>query len=107
MEKARRTDFVKTINSQYSAFCKSREITPTQRGFAEYIVNRNLITDLTIKRFLVVDKYPSALDGSLGIKRSAMWSLEDLLNISFSSIEVYLRRHIKDFKHENRLIAKS
>jgi hypothetical protein len=106
-EERRRVDFIKTIESQYINFCKSREIKPTTKGFAEYLINRNLIPDLTIKRFLVVDKYPHALGESLGIKRVAMWNLEDILNVSYSTIRVIIKRHIADFRHKNRLVPKN
>jgi hypothetical protein len=107
MESQRRNDFIKTIESQYQNFCKSRETTPTVKGFAEYLINRSLITDLTIKRFLVVDKYPAALGKFMYIKRVAVDFLEDSLGIPYSTIQVYIKRHIKDFKHQNRLIPKS
>jgi hypothetical protein len=111
-EERRRVDFIKTIESQYINFCKSREIKPTTKGFttkgfAEYLINRNLIPDLTIKRFLVVDKYPHALGEHLFIKQSAMWSLEDTIGVSVTSIKTYLKRFNKTFRLKNRLIPKS
>jgi hypothetical protein len=106
-EERRRVDFIKTIESQYTNFCKSREIKPTTKGFAEYLINRNLIPDLTIKRFLVVDKYPHALGEHLFNKQSAMWSLEDTIGVSVTSIKTYLKRFNKTFRLKNRLIPKS
>ena len=108
MEEARRKDFAETIEAEFQAFCKSNDKDPTPKEFIEYLINRNLVKDLTIKRFLVVTKYPNIFHNeSMGIKDVAMWNLENLLGVSYSSIRVYLDRHIKDFRYKNRLIRKS
>ena len=74
METAK-ADFLKTINEQYHYHCQSKDKTPNTQDFLEYLMERNLINDLTIKRFVVVNAYPEALN-NLGIKRTAVWEID-------------------------------
>jgi hypothetical protein len=60
-------------------------------------MQRSLITDLSIKRFVVVNAYPQAFD-NLGIKQNAIWEIEERFDIPESTVKVYLARHQKDFR---------
>jgi len=102
-----RTEFTKVISAQYEAYCKSKEVKPTSEGFAVYLVNRSLVTDLTIKRFLVIDKYPFALSENMGIKKCAIWQLEEEVNSSYSTIRTILDRFQSFFMIKDRLNRKT
>jgi len=102
-----RTEFTKVISEQYEEYCKSKEVDPTPKGFATYLVNRSLVTDLTINRFLVIDKYPTILAKNMGIKQSACWELEDIVGLKFSSIRLIIKRFSTAFRLKSRIVPKS
>lgn len=104
---ATRTEFTEVISAQYNEYCKSREVEPTSKGFAEYLVNRTIVTDLTINRFLVIDKYPGALSQNMGIKRAACWDLEDIVGLKYPSIRLIIKRFATAFRMKSRLIPKT
>jgi hypothetical protein len=106
MEETRR-DFTESIEQQYKDYCKLREIEPTIRGFSVYIVNRNLVTDLTINRFLVIDLYPHLLQKNLGIKQVTCWELEDHVGLKYASIRLILKRFQTHFRHKQRIVPKT
>ena len=106
MEETRR-EFVKTINLQFIDYCKSKDKEPTPEEFATYLVNRTLISDLTVKRFLVVDKYPHVLSANMGVKQVAIWQLEEEVKCSFSTIKTYLDRFQTFFRVKDRVNSKS
>lgn len=101
-----RGEFIKTIKQQYETYCDVKGIEPTLQGFGTYMVNRNLITDTTIKRFIVVDKYPESLRDNMGIKTVAMYDLEDKFNINYSSIRYYIAKFQSAFRLKSRVISK-
>ena len=102
MEGTRR-EFIDTITLQYKQHCKSKDIEETIEGLAVYIVNRNLVTDLTINRFLVIDKYPQQLQINYGIKKLAIWALEDIVGVKCTTIRIYLDRFQTHFRYKDRL----
>jgi hypothetical protein len=102
-----RSEFLKTITKQFVSWCKSKELEPTNEMFCEYLINRNLIIDRTINRFLVVDKYPEALAKSLGIKKFAIWQIEEEIGVKESTIKVILNRFQSFFRLESRVTSKS
>ena len=102
METTRR-EFVNTISIQFKEWCKLKGLEPNSELFSEYLINRNLITDRTINRFLVVDKYPEALDKHLGIKKYAIWDIEDQVGVKESTIKVILNRFLKYFMIKRKM----
>jgi len=105
MENTRR-EFLNTIQKQYKEFCKSKGVEETVQGFSEYLINRNLIKDLIIRMFLVVDKYEEALKDNLEIKHLAVWALEDIVGLKETRIKTILKHNRLDFRHRERLIPK-
>lgn len=95
---AAKSEFLKVVNRQFEQHCKSKEIEPSSEYFLEYLLKRNIITDLIIKRFVVVTAYPEALSMNMSVKKLAIWQLEDKFDISDSSIKQYLQRHQEDFR---------
>lgn len=91
-------DFKEIINSDFLSWCKLKKKEPTNEALVEYLLSRRLITDLTIKRFVVVSKYPEMLSDSMGIKAVAVWNLEDKYKIPESTIKVILRRFQSFFR---------
>jgi hypothetical protein len=91
------TDFLKIVSAQYKQHCDSQGKETNHEEFLEYLLNRNFITDKTIKRFVVVTAYPEALQ-NLGIKRTAIWEIEEKYSVSESTIKVYLKRFQQFFK---------
>jgi len=61
------------------------------------MLNRSLIPDKIIKRLVVITSYPQALD-NLGIKKLAVWELEERFDIPERTVKHYLARHVNDFK---------
>ena len=61
------------------------------------------IKDITINRFIVISKYPEALNENLGIKKFAIWDLEEKVSVKESTIRVILKRFQKAFKFRERL----
>ena len=94
---AARTEFATVIEKQYQEHCKTNEKTPSTEDFLQYLMQRSLITDLSIKRFVVVNAYPQAFD-NLGLKQNAIWELENKFNVPESTVKVILARHQKDFR---------
>lgn len=99
MEAAKR-EFKQIINKQYLQHCESQGKEPNQEDLLEYLMNRNFIRDLDIKRFLIVTAYPLALD-NLGLKTNAIWELEDKYEVSESTIRCYLERFQTYFRLKN------
>jgi hypothetical protein len=106
MEETRR-EFTKVISKQYEDYCKSKEVEPTTEGFATYLVNRTMVNDLTIRRFLVVDRYPIVLSENMNIKQCAIWQLEEEVNASFSTIRTILDRFQSFFRVKSRVKCNS
>lgn len=104
---ATRSDFSKVIYGQYKDRCKLQEIEPTIEGLVVYLINRNLITDLTINRFLIIDKYPLALAQNAGVKQLACWQLEDEVGLKFASIKLIIKRFSTYFRHKQRVVPKN
>lgn len=95
---AAKNDFREIVSTEFLNWCKSKDIEPNHDALLSYLLDRNIITELTIKRFVVVSKYPFVLAENLDIKRAAMWQLEDMYNISESTIKVILKRFQSYFR---------
>ena len=95
-----------TIQKQYTRYCKEKEIEETVQGFSEYLINRNLIKDLIIRMFLVVENYEKAFQDNLEIKHLAVWALEDVVGLKETRIKTILKHNREDFRLRNRLIPK-
>lgn len=85
-------EFIKTIDSDFERWCESKEIEATNELFLLYLIERNIIEEKTIKRFVVVKNYPSALEENLGIKAAAIWQLEEKTGVNGSTIKSWLDR---------------
>lgn len=95
--KAAREQFLKVVNDQFQEHCKSREIEPSAENFLDYMLNRSLIPDKIIKRLVVITAYPQALN-NLGIKKLAVWEIENKYDIPEPTARYYLAKHVNDFK---------
>ena len=102
-----RHEFVKVIQKRYNEHCKIKGIEPTIEGFAVYIVNRRIVTDLTINRFLVIDLYPHLLAENMNIKQATIWDLEARVGLKFASIKNIIKRYQKLFRRKDRVIPNS
>ena len=102
-----RTEFIETITAQFEQWCKQTENEPSHSLFAQYILNRSLICDKTVKRFLVIEKYPKLLEENKNIKRSAIWDLEEIVDLKERQIFSILDKYSVHYRLQNRLIAKS
>jgi len=101
-----RNEFIEILLLQFNEFCSREKQPATNENFVRYIVNRNIIKDITINRFVVISKYPEALQDNFGIKRFAIWQLEEQVSVKESTIKVILKRFQKAFRFKNRLIPK-
>lgn len=99
-----RGEFIKIVQEEYTNYCKARGEKETIQGYSEYLLNRNLVTDKTINRFVVISKYPIALEENLGIKKMAVYSIQDVVPLSFRSIISILKHYATHFRNEKRLI---
>jgi len=99
-------EFRATINEQFNRYCNLKEIEPTFDLFTEYLIARNLIEKNTIKKFLVIDKYPEALSNNFGSKTIAIYELEDRFGASFGAIRKYLDRFSTYFRIKEDLNPK-
>ncbi|OED34709.1 hypothetical protein AB832_06970 [Flavobacteriaceae bacterium (ex Bugula neritina AB1)] len=106
MESVRR-EFVDTIQEEYNNYCKARGEEPTINGFSEYLINRKIINDKTVNRFLVVSKYPELLRKNMGSKYIAILELEDIVSVKNSTIRGYIQHFCKFFRLEKRVIHKT
>jgi hypothetical protein len=102
MEKTRQ-EFINTIQLLYKEFCKEKGTEETVEGFASFLVNKSLILDKTINRFLIVEKYPATLKKNLGIKQIAIWDLEEVVPLKETSIRAIIKDFAVEFVHRNRL----
>ena len=99
-----RREFLNTIQKDYYKHCKEVNIDPSVNGFSEYLINRNLIKDLIIRMFLVVDKYKGALEKNLDIKYLAIWELEEEIGLKETRIRTILKHNTDDYRLQNRVI---
>ena len=104
MEKTRQ-EFVSTIQLLYKEFCKAKGATETVGGFASFLVNKSLIPDKTINRFLIVEKYPATLKKNLGIKQIAIWDLEEVVPLKETQIRAIIKDFAVEYVHSNRLYS--
>jgi len=95
---AAKHDFRQIVSTEFLNWCKSKDVAPNHEALLSYLLERNIITELTIKRFVVVSKYPHCLAENLDIKRAAMWQLEDMYSIPESTIRVILKRFQSYFR---------
>jgi hypothetical protein len=95
---AAKNDFRTIVSTEFTTWCKSKEIEPNNDALLSYLLERNIITELTIKRFVVVKKYPFVLSENSEIKTAAVWQLEEMYNISESTIRVILKRFQSYFR---------
>jgi len=102
MEETRK-EFIEVINNQYAEHCKLNGIAPTVEGFSAYMVNRNIVTDLTINRFLVIHLYPIILSENMGIKQATCWDLEFRVGVKERSIRNIINHYLGFFWHKNRI----
>lgn len=102
MEKTRQ-EFINTIQLLYKEFCKDKGTTESVEGFAFFLVNKSLVTDKTINRFLIVEKYPETLKKNLGIKKLAIWDLEEVVPLKETSIRAIIKDFAVEFVHKNRI----
>lgn len=105
MERIERTRliFVETIEEDYSNYCKARGKKETTAGFASYLVNRNVIEDKVINRFLTIALYPTALNEAKGMKTFAIYTLENILGLSNSYLRGVICRHLSHFRLKKRV----
>lgn len=99
--------FIKVAQEEYSNYCKARGENETITGFSEYLVNKNVIEDKTINRYLAVTLYPTALAESNGIKKLALYTLEDIVCLSYSSLRLVIQDHLKRFRLKQRVNSKT
>jgi len=95
---AAKNDFRIIVSAEFVNWCKSKDIEPNNDALLTYLLERRIITELTIKRFVVVAKYPFILSENLDIKKAAVWQLEEMYNISESTIRVILKRFQSYFR---------
>ncbi len=100
---ATRTEFINIITQQFEAWCEETNQQASPSLFAQYMVNRSLVCDKTIKRFLVVHNYPETLQKNMEIKQSAVWDLEERYKLSSSTIYGILNRFASSFFYKNRI----
>lgn len=99
--------FIETVQGEYSNYCKARGEQETISGFSQYLVNKNVIEDKTINRFLAVTLYPIALEESGGIKKLALYTLEDIVCLSYCSLRNVIVNYATYFKLKKRVVVKT
>jgi hypothetical protein len=103
MEETRK-EFINILQEEYTDYCKARGEKETISGYSEYMINRNIITDKTVNRFVIISKYPIALSTNLGIKKMAIYSLQDSVQLSWVQIRTTIQEFSTYFRVKNRLI---
>ncbi len=99
--------FIETVQEEYSNYCKARGEQETINGFSQYLVNKNVIEDKTINRFLAVTLYPTVLNESEGVKTLALYALEDIVCLSYRSLRNVVVNYAKHFKLKKRVVVKT
>ena len=102
-----RSLFVETIKEEYSNYCKATGQKESTEGLTIYLVNKNIVEDRTINRFLAVNYYPKALEESNGIKKLALYTLEDIVCLSYSSLRNIICDYATHFRLRKRVVGKS
>jgi len=100
MEKAA-IDFREIALSEFNDWCKIKKIDPSNENLIGYLMERNIVTTLTVKRFVIIAKYPYSLSENLNIKRTAVWDLEQKYGIPESTIRLIVKRFQKFFRSPN------
>lgn len=98
-----RSIFVETVKEEYSNYCKARGEKESTIGLTEYLINKNVIEDKTINRFLTVTLYPRALEESNGIKKLAIYTLTDIVCLKYDSINLIIHNYLTRFKLKKRV----
>ncbi len=101
-----RAIFIDKATEEYNNYCKAKGISSTVEGFAEYLVNRNIVQDKTINKFLVVSFYPDAMEENNGIQQLAIATLENLVGVGYSRIRVIIKDCMTSFRLKRRVIRK-
>jgi len=91
--------FIEILDADFKKWAELNLVSPTNEEFLKYLINRNIVGSKTIKRLLVINEYPHALDRHMHIKRSAIWDLESMFDIPESTIIVYLKRFQTYFRY--------
>jgi hypothetical protein len=104
MEETRK-DFINILQEEYANYCKARGEKETISGYSEYMINRNIITDKTVNRFVIISKYPIALSTNLGIKKMAIYALQESINLSFYQIRAIIIHYSVHFRLKKRVIT--
>lgn len=102
-----RSLFVETIKEEYSNYCKATGKKESTEGLTIYLVNKNIVEDRTINRFLAVNYYPKALEESNGIKKLALYTLEDIVCLSYGSLRIVIQKYLNHFRMQKRVVTKS
>lgn len=100
METTRTTEFKRLVSSDFVRWCDSKGLHPNNEAFLDFLIERNIINESTIKRFVIVATYPNALSENMGIKRAAIWELEEKYNVPESTIRVIIKRFQNFFKRK-------
>lgn len=100
-----RTEFIAAVTEEFNNYCRARGEEPTNERFAAYMINRNLVTDKTIKRFVIINQYPHLVAENGGSKKFAIYDLEDKTGHSFSHIRSIIAHYLNDFRLQKRVIT--
>lgn len=70
-------EFCKVVREKYINECLRESVEPTFNGMVSYLFDRNIIPLVTVRRVIVLERFPRALWQNNGRKRAAIQQVED------------------------------
>ena len=90
-------DFAEVLSRKYDLHCKRTGIQPTHQGFIFYLIERRIIEEIEVCRYMVIERYPEKLYECDGKRTEAVYALEAEIPVAertiFSWIKNFQRRY--------------
>ena len=73
--------FQKFLNEEYVTYCDRHELRPTPQAMITFLIDRDMIPPIVIKRYTVLDEFENLYEKQAGKKTKTVHSLADFFNI--------------------------
>jgi len=93
--------FCGSILERFKTYCTSQDIEPTNENLVRYLIRCNLIQEMEINRFTVLQLYPKALYNHDGVKLRAIIYIEDHVPVQERTIWTIVNKMQRRFNPNN------
>lgn len=85
-------DFAWTVYNRYRKYCEGQNETETMQGLVKYMVSCGVVKQSTLRRLMVCDIYPQALNISGGRKGDALGVISEQTGLAEKTVKSILTR---------------